>query len=548
MPNSLNTGVSGLLAHQRQLDMVANNLANINTTAYKAQRIVFSDLLYESLAPATNGNGVSIGGTNPIEVGSGVRTAQIGRNFDQGSFNSTGQPLDFALQGDGFFVVSDGNTDFFTRAGSFSLDESGYLIDPATGFPVKRFGPTGESNIEGPSFQTAGDDRIRIPLGENIMGSPTTVVDLSGILNADSLGPAAQVLTAANAFVDGGAPATTASLLNNLSTNTVAYGAGDEVTISGNNADGSPFSVDVPVDATTTLGDLVTAINGTIAGAVASLDASGNLVLTADDLGPSTVNLSILDKSGNVGSTDFVSHTLIATTVGRDGDILSGQTEINDVRGGIHTLGYEFQKTGVNTWNLQFSLPNNDGTVTDGLIEDVEFNDDGTLLRVGGVPNAISNITVNFNDLLEDQSFNINVQDLFQISSPFSMSVSQDGLEPGKLINVRVNSDGLLQGISSSGQIFELAQMAVASFRNPQGLSAAGNNYFQATLNSGSVDLGVAGSGGRGTVRAGQLEGSNVDVAFEFTQLIVAQRGFSANARSITVADEVLEELTNIIR
>lgn len=144
MPNSLNTGVSGLLAHQRQLDMVANNLANLNTTAYKTQRIVFSDLLYESLAPATNGNGVSIGGTNPIEVGSGVRTAQIGRNFGQGSFNSTGQPLDFALQGDGFFVVSDSNTNYYTRAGSFSLDDGGFLIDPSTGYPVMRFGRQGK--------------------------------------------------------------------------------------------------------------------------------------------------------------------------------------------------------------------------------------------------------------------------------------------------------------------------------------------------------------------------------------------------------------------
>lgn len=548
MPNSLNTSVSGLLAHQRQLDMVANNLANINTTAYKTQRIVFSDLLYQSLAPATNGNGVSIGGTNPIEVGSGVRTGQIGRNFSQGSFNATGQPLDFALQGDGFFVVSDGNADFFTRAGSFSLDDGGYLIDPATGFPVKRFGPTGESNTEGPSFQIAGDDRVRIPLGESILGNPTSEVNLSGTLNADSLGPAAQVLTTANSFTVGGAAANNATLLNNLDTNSVPYGAGDEVTIAGNNADGSPFSLDFGVDATTTLGDLVTAINGAVTGAVASLDGDGNLVLTSDDLGPSTVNLSIQDKAGNVGDTNYISHALIATTVGRNGDILTGQTEINDVRGGIHTLGYEFQKTGVNTWDLQFTLPNNDGTVTDGLIENIEFSDDGTLLSIDGVPNAISNVTVQFNDILQEQSFNVNINDLFQISSPFSMSITQDGLEPGKLVNVRVNSDGLLQGISSSGQIFDLAQMAIANFRNPQGLSAVGNNYYEATLNSGSVDLGTAGSGGRGTIRAGQLEGSNVDVAYEFTQLIVAQRGFSANARSITVADEVLEELTNIVR
>ncbi len=548
MPNSLNTGVSGLLAHQRQLDMVANNLANLNTTAYKTQRIVFSDLLYESLAPATNGNGVSIGGTNPIEVGSGVRTAQIGRNFGQGSFNSTGQPLDFALQGDGFFVVSDSNTNYYTRAGSFSLDDGGFLIDPSTGYPVMRFGPTGENNLEGPSFQQTGDNRVRIPLGETILGSPTSLVQLSGTLNADSLGPAQQVLTSANGFLAGGVAATNATLLNDLDTNSTPYAPGDQLVISGNNADGSAFSVNLPVDNTSTIDDIVNSINGAISGAVASLDAEGNLVLTSDESGPSTVTLSILDDAGNTGATDFITHTLVATTVGRDGDLLSGQTEINDVRGGIHNLGYEFQKAGPNEWNLQFTLPDGNGTVVAGLIENIEFSDDGTLLSIGGVPSATSNVTINFDGILEDQSFDVQINDLFQISAPFSMSIDQNGVEPGKLVNVMVNSDGLLQGVSSSGQIFDLAQMAIALFRNPQGLSASGNNYFEATLNSGTVDLGAAGAGGRGTVRAGQLEGSNVDVAYEFTQLIVAQRGFSANARSITVADEILEELTNIIR
>ena len=548
MPNSLNTGVSGLLAHQRQLDMVANNLANLNTTGYKTQRIVFSDLLYESLQPASNGNGVTIGGTNPIEVGAGVRTAQIGRNFSQGSFNATGQPLDFALKGDGFFVVSDSNRNYFTRAGSFSLDQSGFLIDPATGYPVMRFGPTGETNLSGPSFQQAGDNRIKIPMGETILGSPTSLIELTGTLNADSLGPAQQVLTSANGFMSGGVAAANATLLNDLDTNSGAYVPGDQLILSGNNSDGTPFSFNMAADNTTTVGDIITAINGTITGANASLDAQGNIVLTSDDFGPSTVALSIQDDPGNTGSTDFISHTLVATTIGWSGDILSGQTEINDIRGGVHTLGYEFQKTGTNQWNLQISLPDGDGTVVNGLIEDIRFSDDGTILSVGGVPNPLTNVTLNFDGILEDQSFGIDVEGLYQISSPFSMSIEQDGLEPGKLVSVRVNSDGLLQGVSSSGQLFDLAQMAIALFRNPQGLSASGNNYFEATLNSGVVDLGAAGSSGRGTVRAGQLEGSNVDVAYEFTQLIVAQRGFSANARSITVADEILEELTNIIR
>ncbi len=548
MPNSLNTGVSGLLAHQRQLDMVANNLANINTTGYKTQRIVFSDLMYELLSPATNGNGVSVGGTNPIQIGSGTKTGQIARNFGQGAFNATGQPLDFALQGDGFFVVTDGNQDFYTRSGAFSLDEAGILIDPATGFPVKRFGPTGENNLTGPSFQVSGDDRIRIPLGETILGEPTRNVGFNGNLQADAAGPEAQVLMSANPFEVAGAPATSTTLINDLDTNLVDYDTGDTLELTGTNNDGSPFSVILPVDGTTTLGQIVDELNTVLTGAAASLDASGNLVITNDEAGTSMVAVAIDDATGNTGQTDFLPHSLLASTVGRDGDVLTGESEVFDVRGGAHSLGYQFEKVGVNTWNLNFSLPDGDGTVVEGSVEGIEFSDDGTLVGVNGLTDSMAEVTVRFNDILQEQTFNIDLSKLIQIAAPFSMAIDQDGLEPGKLVNVRVNSDGVLQGISSTGESFDIAQMAIAIFRNPQGLIAVGSSFYEASLNSGNVELGAAASGGRGAIRGGQLEGSNVDVAFEFTQLIVAQRGFSANARTITVADEVLEELTNIIR
>ncbi|MGI9517725.1 MAG: flagellar hook protein FlgE [Pirellulaceae bacterium] len=548
MPNSLNTGVSGLLAHQRQLDMVANNLANINTTGYKSQRIVFSDLMYELLSPATNGNGVSVGGTNPIQIGSGTKTGQIARNFGQGGFNATGQPLDFALQGDGFFVVSDGNQDLYTRSGAFSLDESGILIDPATGFPVKRFGPTGENNLTGPSFQVPGDDRIRIPLGETIFGVPTGSVAFHGNLQAGAAGPEAQILTSANPFEVAGVAATLTTLLNDVDTNLVDYQAGDAIELTGTNDDGSPFSVTMAADGTTMLGDVVNELNNVLVGSVASMDAAGNLVITSDEPGTSMTALAFDDAAGNVGQTDLHTHSMLASTIGRDGDILTGESEIFDVRGGSHTLGYEFQKIGTNTWNLNFSLPDGDGTVIDGSVDGIEFSDDGTLVGVGGLTNSLVQVTVRLDDILQDQSFDIDLTNLIQIASPFTMAIEQDGLEPGKLINVRVNSDGVLQGISSTGESFDIAQMAIALFRNPQGLIAVGSSYFEASLNSGNVELGAAAAGGRGAIRGGQLEGSNVDVAFEFTQLIVAQRGFSANARTITVADEVLEELTNIIR
>ncbi len=548
MPNSLLTAVSGLLSHQRKLDVVANNLANMNTAGYKSSRIVFSDLMYEILSPATSGNGVTVGGTNPIQIGSGSKTAQITKKFSQGSFDATGQPLDFALAGEGFFVIHNGGETFYSRNGAFSLDDQGYLIDPSTGGHVQRFGSVGEPGFSNPAFQIPGDNRILIPLGETILGQASNEITFNGILNADAVGPLAEVLTSANPYLESGVPATTATLLNDLDSNDIDYQAGDQIQVNGNNADGSSFSVTLNVTPASTLGDLVAAVNGAITGATAQIDADGNLVLTAAETGESMIGLTITDDPANTGPTNFDNHVLVTTISGKDGDVFRGILEIFDVRGGGHDLQYEYQKTGDNLWNLTFSMDANDGEVVSAPIENIRFNDAGQLIDINGNSNPLVDLSINFNGIAAQQDMQVSLEGLLQIATEFEMSTDQNGTPPSTLISVRVNSDGMLEGISSSGQGVAIAQLAIALFRNPEGLSAVNDSYYQDSLNSGEVELGAATQGGRGAIRGGQLEGSNVDVAFEFTQLIVAQRGFSANARTITVADEMLEELTNIIR
>jgi flagellar hook protein FlgE len=127
------------------------------------------------------------------------------------------------------------------------------------------------------------------------------------------------------------------------------------------------------------------------------------------------------------------------------------------------------------------------------------------------------------------------------------MVLTPDGFPPGELAEVQVDTDGKVYGLASNGIKIPLAQLAIASFRNTDGLVAIGNNYYTGSLASGAAEIGSA-LGSRGAVRSGQLEGSNVDLALEFTRLIIAQRGFSANSRTITVTDEILQELTSIIR
>lgn len=134
------------------------------------------------------------------------------------------------------------------------------------------------------------------------------------------------------------------------------------------------------------------------------------------------------------------------------------------------------------------------------------------------------------------------------VAGDSSISSEQDGFASGVLSSVRVGSDGVIEGIASNGRTFPLAQLAVASFSNAEALERSGQNYYAQSLASGEVELGTALQLGRGAIRSGQLEGSNVDIALEFSRLIVAQRGFSANARTITVTDEVLEELNSLVR
>lgn len=546
MPNSLFTAVSGLLAHQRRLDIVANNLANQNTTAYKTNRGVFADLFYETVQSASTGNGLTIGGTNPSQLGTGVKIAQIKKLFSQGNLESTGQPLDFALDGEGFFVLNSSDATYFTRAGAFSLDAQNYLVDPATGAYVQRFGTLGESGQSaGLSFQTQNDPRIQIPIGSVIPGQPTANIDLDGLLNSEAVGPLQQILNSAGPYLEGSSPATAATLLNNLDTNTTDYIIGDSLELTGTGADGTPFASTFAVSPTTTLGDLITQLDSVVSGATASIDATGNLVLTATATGDSQLSLDIADSAGNTGVTTFQNHRMLESQVGKDGDTFAGVFDIYDAQGAAYGLDFEFQKVGTNLWDLTLSMDPSEGSIVGGNLNNILFNDDGTLhSSVDSEPSFI----VNFAGVATSQTVDFSFSTIRQLATEFELLPTQDGFSPSELVGTSVDTDGVIQGLTANGQVIPVARLSVATFSNKHGLHAVGSNYFTNTLNSGTAQIGSALTAGRGAVRGGQLESSNVDTAYEFTQLIVAQRGFSANARTISVADEILEELTNIVR
>jgi flagellar hook protein FlgE len=547
MANSLFTGVSGLLAHQRRLDIVANNLANLNTTSYKSNRGNFTDLFYESISQASQGNGVNVGGTNPVQMGTGVRVSEIKKLFSQGNLETTGQPLDFALDGEGFFVLATGEQTVYSRAGAFSLDADNYLVDASTGAYVQRFGTLGDQtgDVTSSTFQVPGDQRIRVPIGSVVPGQESENISLEGILNSEAIGPLSQILKTAFPFMTGGVAATPATLINSLDTVVTPYGPGDTIEISGTQVDGSPVSTTLAVDATTTLGDLVTAVSNLFPNATSTMNAEGDLLLTSDLPTVSLLSLSMADSVGNAGEVDWDDHRAVQTQLGKDGDVFSGVFEMFDTQGGAHELSFEFTKQDVNTWDLELSMDPAEGSITGGVFSNLLFNDDGSLHSSVDTDQEISFSIVGISN---PQSCNFSFEDIRQLATDFEVLPTQDGFAPSDMISTVVDADGVLQGITSNGQSLKMARLAIATFTNVQGLSAIGGSYYTNTLNSGIAQIGAALTGGRASVHGGQLESSNVDTAYEFTQLIVAQRGFSANARTISVADEVLEELTNIIR
>ena len=555
MANSLLTGISGLRGHQKMLEVVGNNLANLNTTAFKSSRVIFSDLMYEVQRGTSSSSSGLLGSVNSVQIGTGSRLSQVDVNFAQGNLDSTGNDLDLALDGGGFFVASSAERTYFTRAGAFSLDESGYLSDPSTGFLVKRFGTLGEVETDVPAFQTKGDDRIYVPKGVSIPGQVSTELNVKGNLISTATGPVAQELMSSTPFLTGGVAATPSTLLTDLDNNTVDYVVGDKILIAGRKSDGTnPAISEMAVDATTTVGQFITELNTAFPDATVTLNSLGQIVATANTTGPSFLSISFSDGPTNTGRTDFEENEMIMTNQGKDEDSFSQAVEVFDESGAGHSINLTFTKQADSTWTVNASLSPLDGTMLDDSVVGLAFQPNGSFAQVTGTGLGDANITVQFRGMPSSQTIGLkfgapsSFDGLTSLGQATSLELSPNGFPPGELSEVQIDTDGKVFGLASNGLKIPLAQLAIAAFRNPDGLVAIGNNYYTSSLASGTPDYGTALTGSRGAVRSGQLESSNVDLALEFTRLIIAQRGFSANARTITVTDEILQELTSIIR
>ena len=390
MLRSLYSGISGLQAHQQMLDVTGNNIANVNTVGFKSSSVEFEDTLSQLVSGATAA-GAAHGGSNPAQIGLGVKVAGIATNFAQGSSQATGKPTDLMISGDGFFNVRLGGQNLYTRAGNFDFDATGTLVSAEGGF-VQGWTADATGNVN--TNQALGN--IKLPVDSVVPAAATTKASFAGNLPSDAA--AATVLTR-----------------------------------------------DVPV-----------------------YDNQGNkstvsLKFTSDGAGNWTVN----DGTGNIGILSFAAGALT---------------------------------TAPPTLTTAGALP-------------IDFS------KVSGFA-ALSTIAVS----------------------------GQDGHSAGTLESYTIGKDGTISGSYSNGVIQAIARVAVSTFVNPAGLEKQGGSMYGATPNSGAQTTGTAGTPGLGAITTGYLEMSNVDLSQEFTNLIVAQRGFQANARIITTSDSVLDELVNLKR
>lgn len=568
MMRSLYSGVAGLKTHQTRMDVIGNNIANVNTTAYKSSSMTFSELMSQTTQKASGANATTgVGGTNAKQIGLGVKAGAINTAITtQGSAQSTGNPFDIMITGDNFFVVSNGSENFFTRDGSFYVDGAGNLAMTSTGYNVMGWGVDETTGNIKQDTVTA----LRIMSAANMTYPPeaTTKANISGILDEND-----KDVTSANGktvnlnFFDARGYSYTAKFTfkqsggdktneYSMELNKILDSTGAEIDISklkfGNRSQQKmETKVTLNTDAYKWDGKVLKTKDGTteVANLADIFNQDGSLITPQDDAAAQKQQkaLDAIAKAyGYEGSTDEFLNLYITSTSNKD-----KQLTIQDL------LGNMMAGKTTDVLPADGSAITMEGRYFEGTT--VVFNKDtGKLESVGGsttnlnVNAAFSALGGNFSDVTIDLSECTNY-DNKGTSTIGATSGDLDGLGTGRrlgdMIGVSIKKDGMIYARYDNGMTKLLGQIATAAFANASGLEKEGDNLYSATLNSGEFDgIGVDITAGGGYMSTGQLEMSNVDLSSEFTEMITTQRGFQANSRIITVSDTLLEELTNLKR
>ena len=503
--------LTGLNSDSTALNTIANNLANMNTTGFKSQSVNFSDLFYQQIG--------STGSGDPIQRGSGTQVSSITTDFTTGSPNATGVGTDVALQGDGFFVVGDGGSQYLRRAGNFSTDSSGNLITPdgmsVMGYPA----------VNGVVNPSASLTAVNIPQSKSQPPSATTTFGMSATLNsASAIG------------------ATTAGQVKVYDSLGTSYEATVTYTKTGTNAWDYSISMPDTLTANSSTAGAVTTVNynfGSSAGQTATVDPGTNLTITGPTAtGTGTTSAPAIAAGETVGAYATALQGAL-TTAG-----IVGVTVTATAGGQLTISGSNISLSGAVTQDPVASA-NSTGT----LAFDVSGNLVGPATNVSGISFAglsdgAANMNMTWNLYGADSTAQIN-----QVNQTSAVnSTTQNGFASGEYSGFSIGSDGTVTASFSNGQKLNVGQLAMGKVANLQGLRNLGNGNYEATLASGTATVGISGTAGLGTMQGGALEASNVNISAEFSNLIIAQRAFEASSKAVTTFDSVTQETINMIR
>ena len=571
MMRSLYSGVAGLKTHQTKMDVIGNNIANVNTIGFKSSSVTFSDLLYQNTQGAS-GPGANIGGINAKQVGLGSKTASTNISITSGGANqTTGGAFDLKLS-DGsttnFFVVNNGTENFFTRAGSFTVDAAGNLVMGSNGYYV--MGWQVDPNTQQIKKDTVSKLQIMNAEARTSAPEATTEAYISGVLDKNDTDVNSDDGYAMNLnFYDSLGYSYTAK----FAVKVVDAESGDYTIALKNIYDSNGFDIledyvkqggnvedlfGTPGTQTTTYSPVAKdgfGLNGTTLtftenGLNYSAESTGTPITQGGKLGylfqeqaPGTG--SVFKSLAEIyGISDDVANSYGATT-GPTGSIAGGQF--------VLSTPSVFNK-------MKFDLENENG------------KGNGALWYVGDASTTgntgLTALKLNTSKLTEYgaqtgrgvfSDINVDCTSVLSYDNKGTSSMgmtrgAQDGITGlgkalGALTGLSIDASGCIYGTYDNGNTTLLGQIPVAQFANASGLEAVGQSLFKATLNSGDFDgIGVDVTADGGSIVTGALEMSNVDLSTEFTDMITTQRGFQANSRIITTSDTLLEELINLKR
>ena len=577
------TGLSGLAVNARRLEVIGNNIANVNTNAYKSSRMMFAPLFSRNFGLGTGPTGVT-GGTNPGQIGLGATIAGTQRNFDTGGVSATGIPTDMAIEGSGFFIVKQANAEYFTRDGAFRFNANNELVTVG-GARVQGYAVDDNYNVVDGLLTD-----VSIPLGVATIAEATSNVEFSGNLNADGdLATTGTVLDFARLEDAGAADITLASNLTAIDNGGAVFAIGDTITIHGAERGGklipdATFTIDIPANGGngTTMQDLVDWMQ-TVLGVVpdGGYDAADPLQAGVEPGSAAMAGgvLTFIGNWGEMNDLNLKSDNFMVNTVSGLGNPFTTTKTQTATGESVRTTFTVYDSLGSPLdVDLTMVLANtdNNGTYWRAFLHSEDDTDIRLHLETGSndfVPflqfdnfgKLVNTTPVNvqvdrFNTGAQDPvSFTLSLDSdggrVTALSSPDGpsgasslASTYQDGSPLGVLSNFSVGVDGIITGGFSNGLTRTIGQIALANFTNPEGLVDEGGNLFRTGPNSGSPLVTQPLQFGTGQILGGALELSNVDLSSEFTNMILTSTGYSAASRVITTSDQLIQQLLLIAR